>query len=72
MFYGNLELHGHLDMFFLGVNGSGPGTSSTSNHIFYKALGHMHGLRCKQPLCLLPTRGSLPQITLNFGLIWSL
>ena len=36
--------------FFLGVNWSGPGTSSTTNHKFYRALGRLHGPWCKQPL----------------------
>jgi hypothetical protein len=46
----DLELHGHFDVFFyLSVNGSGPGTSSTTNHKFYEALGQLHGPRCKQP-----------------------
>jgi hypothetical protein len=36
--------------FSLGVNRSGPGTSSTTNHKFYKALGWLHGPWCKQPL----------------------
>ena len=48
----DLELHGHSDIFFLGVNRSGPGTSSTTNHKFYRALGRLHGPRCKQPLRL--------------------
>ena len=34
--------------FLHGVNQSGPGTSSTTNHIFYKALGQLHGLWYKQ------------------------
>ena len=42
----------HFDIFFfpLGVNQSGPGMSSTTNHIFCKALGWLHGPWCKQPL----------------------
>ena len=47
---GDLELHGHSDIFFLGVNRSGPGTNSTTNHRFYMALGQLHGPWCKQPL----------------------
>jgi hypothetical protein len=49
MSFGDLELHGHSDILF-GVNWSGPRTSSTTNHIFFKALGWLHGPRCKQPL----------------------
>ena len=50
MYFGDLELHDHSDIFFLGVNRSGPGTSSTLDHILYKALGRLHGPWCKQPL----------------------
>ena len=50
MSFGDLELHGHSGFCFLGVNWSGPGTSSTTNHIFFRALGWLHGPRCKQPL----------------------
>jgi hypothetical protein len=71
-FMGTLNFMVTQTFFFLGVNRSGPGTSSTSNHIFYRALGHLYGPLCKQPLSLLPTRGSLPQMTSNVGLIWSL
>ena len=39
MSFGDLELHGYSGIFFVGVNQSGPGTSSTSNHIIYTALG---------------------------------
>ena len=48
--FGDLEIHGHSDIVFLGVNRSGLGTSSTGNHIFYRALGRLHGPWCKQPL----------------------
>ena len=36
--------------FSLGVNRSDPETNSTTNHIFYKALGRLHGPQCQQPL----------------------
>ena len=36
--------------FFLGVNRSGPKMNSTTNHKNYRALGRLHGSRCKQPL----------------------
>ena len=36
-----------LTIFFLGVNRCGPGTRSTTNHKFYKALGQLHGPWCK-------------------------
>ena len=36
--------------FFLGVNRSGPGMSSTTNHKIYMALGQRHGPWCKEPL----------------------
>ena len=39
-----------LILFFIGVNLSGPETSSTSNHRFYRTLGQLHGPWCKQPL----------------------
>ena len=53
MSFGDLELHGHSDIFFsLGVNRSDVGTSSTSNDKFYKALRRLHGPWCKQPLSL--------------------
>jgi hypothetical protein len=48
----DLELHGHSDISFLYVNRSGPGMSSTTDLIFYKALGRLHGPWCKQPLTL--------------------
>ena len=51
MSFGDLKLHGHSDIFFLGVNWSGHGTNSTTSGKFYKALGHLHGPWCKQPLC---------------------
>ena len=46
------SLHGHSECFFvLGVIiRSGPGTSSTTNHIVYWALGWLHGPWCKEPL----------------------
>jgi hypothetical protein len=50
MYFGDLELNGHCDFCFLGVNQSGPRTSSIVNHIFYEALGQLHVLLCKQPL----------------------
>ena len=53
MSFRDLELHGHYDIFFLGVNQNGPKTSSIANHIFYKALGQLHGPWCKQPLITL-------------------
>ena len=34
MSFGDLELHGHFLIFFLGVNWSGPKTNSTTNHNF--------------------------------------
>ena len=39
-----------VTFFSFGVNRSGPGTSSTTNRNFYKALGRLHGRWCKQPL----------------------
>ena len=39
-----------LTIFFLGVNWSVPGRSSTTNHIFYKGLGTTSWSRCRQPL----------------------
>ena len=45
-----------LTCFSLGVNQSGPGTSSTANHRFYKALGRLHDPWCKQPLNTLPQK----------------
>ena len=50
MSFEDLELHGHSDILYLRVNRNGPGTSSTTNHIFYRALGRLHGPWCKQPL----------------------
>ena len=50
MSLGDLELHGHSDKFFLGVNQSGHGMSSTTNHKVYMALGQLHGPWCKHPL----------------------
>jgi len=32
-----------LSHVFLGVNQHGPMTNSTTNHIFYKAMGRLHG-----------------------------
>ena len=57
MSFGDLELHGHFDHFFLRVNWSGSRTSATNNHIFYKALGRLHGPWCKQPLIGLYLKG---------------
>ena len=37
------QIHGHSNIFFLGVNWSGPRTSSIANHKYYKALGRLHG-----------------------------
>lgn len=50
---GDLKFHGHSEFLFLGVNWSGPMTSSTSNHRFYKAWGRPRGPWCKQSLNLL-------------------
>ena len=36
-----------LTFFFLRANQSGPETSSTTNHKFYKTLGRLHGPWCK-------------------------
>ena len=44
-----------LNFFFLSVNWSDPRTSSTTNHILYRALGRLHGPWCKQPLELCLT-----------------
>ena len=45
----DLELHGHSDIFFFGVNHSGLGTSLTTNHIlFYRALGQLHDPWCNK------------------------
>ena len=49
MSFGDLELDGH---YFLEVNRSGPGTSSTINLRLYRALG-LHGPWCKQPLRII-------------------
>ena len=46
------SIWGSLRHFFLGVNWSGRGMSSTTNHKFYKASGQLHGPWCKQPLTL--------------------
>ena len=43
MSFGDLKLHGLFDILFLGVNQSGHGTNSPTNHKFYKALGQLHG-----------------------------
>ena len=46
MCFGHLGLHGHFDIFVpFGVNRSGRGTSSTTNYIFYMALGRLSGCR---------------------------
>ena len=50
MLSGDLKLHDHSNIISLGVNRSGPRTSSTTNHKFYKALGQPHGPWCKEPL----------------------
>ena len=50
MSFGDLKLHGHFDNLYLGVHQSGPETSSTANHIFYRALGGHHDPYFKQPL----------------------
>ena len=50
MSFGVLELLVTLTFFFIGLNRSGPWTSSTANHIFYRALGQLHDPWCKQPL----------------------
>ena len=50
MFFGDLELHGRFDHFFLGVNRNGLGTSFTANHRCYKALGRLHGPWCEESL----------------------
>ena len=42
-----------LTFFSLGVNQSGPRTSSTTNHKFYNTLGRLHGPWCKQPLSIM-------------------
>ena len=42
-----------LTFFSLGVNQSGPRTSSTTNHKFYSTLGRLHGPWCKQPLSIM-------------------
>ena len=49
MSFGDLELHGHSNIFFLGVKRSGPRMSSTTNH---RALGRLHVPWYKQPLRL--------------------
>ena len=51
--FGDLKLHGHSDIFLLAVNQSHPRTSSIANHRFYRALGRLHGLWCKQHVITL-------------------
>ena len=50
MSFGNLELHGHSYIFFLGVHRNDPGTNSTDNHKFYKTLGRLHDPWRRKPL----------------------
>ena len=50
----DLKLHRHYDVFFFGVNRSGPTTSSTTRHRFCRILGRFHGLWCKQTAPLNP------------------
>jgi hypothetical protein len=45
--FGDLELHGHSDIFPHGVNQSALGTSSTTNRKFYMGLGQLHAPWCK-------------------------
>ena len=52
----DMKSHGHSNIFFLGVNQSGLGTSSTTNHGFYKALGRLHGPGVNNPLVWLMNR----------------
>ena len=47
---GDLELHGHSDIFLLGVNWSATGMTQKTNHKFYGALERLHGPWCNQPL----------------------
>ena len=44
--HGVSKLHGHSNIFFLGVNQSGPKMSSTTNHNFFRALGQLNGPWC--------------------------
>lgn len=39
MSFGDSELHGHFDKFFLGLNQSDPRMSAIANHIFLHCLG---------------------------------
>ena len=51
MSFWDLKLHGHSNIFSsFGVIRSEPGTSSTTNHKFYRALGRPHGPWCQQAL----------------------
>ena len=50
MSFGDLELHDHSAHVSLGINRSGPGTNSTTNHKFHMALRQLHGPRCQQPV----------------------
>jgi hypothetical protein len=50
MSLGDLELHGHSDIFSLGVNRSDPRASSIPNHKFSRILGGLHGPWCHRPL----------------------
>jgi hypothetical protein len=43
LYFGDLDLHGTSANFFLGVNRSCPGTTSTANQLPYKALVQVHG-----------------------------
>ena len=60
-----------LDNVGLGVSLSGPGTSSTSNHIFYKVLGWLRGWWCKQSLKLKHKHGMVHKMDFVGG-IWAL
>ena len=67
MYVGDIKLHGHSDIFPFGVNRSGPETSSTTNHIVYRALWWLHGSWFKQLLMF-----GLPSQNYNDSFAWVL
>ena len=67
MAFGDFERHGHSDIFSFGVNQSGPRSSSTTNHILYRALDDLmvHGVND-------PWIGSNQRFDMLAKLVWVL
>ena len=66
MYFGDLGLQGHFDIFFLGVNRSGPITNSTTNHKFYSIVWQRLGFFVTGTVLRSHTKSIVPPCIRDF------